>query len=102
MMTIDKRIDILFKEYDSLRAEVIDRMKLTFSHLGYLGAIAVFAIPVSKSGAVTYQSQLRSSHFRNVAKLWLLVLWIKFTPVELLEMAQKNLRFIPILSDDSE
>ena len=37
-----------------------------------------------------YQSQLRTSHFRKVAELWLLVLWLKFTPVKLLDAAQKN------------
>jgi hypothetical protein len=39
--------DILLKEYETLRAEVIERLKTAFSHLGYFGAVAVFAFPAS-------------------------------------------------------
>jgi hypothetical protein len=32
----DIKIEILLKEYDSLRTEVLERIKIAFSHLEYL------------------------------------------------------------------
>jgi hypothetical protein len=40
-------IEILLKEYDSLRAEVLERIKIAFSHLGYFGAVVAFAFPAT-------------------------------------------------------
>ena len=36
-------VEILMKEYDSLRSEVIERVKTAFSHLAFFGAIVAFA-----------------------------------------------------------
>lgn len=45
----DKKIEILLKEYETLRAEILDRMKISFSHLGYVGALAAFGAPFAKN-----------------------------------------------------
>lgn len=43
-MTTD--LDVLLKEYDSLRAEVGGRINTAFSHLAFFGALAAFALKV--------------------------------------------------------
>lgn len=40
-------VEILLKEYDSLRTEVLERIKIAFSHMGYAGAIVAFAYPIA-------------------------------------------------------
>lgn len=42
--------EILMKEYDSLRSEVIERVKTAFSHLAFFGAVVAFAFQ-SPSGS---------------------------------------------------
>lgn len=42
------KINILLKEYDTLRSEVLERIKIAFSHLAYFGAVVAFALPASK------------------------------------------------------
>ena len=44
----DKKVEILLKEYDTLRAEILDRMKIAFSHLGYVGALVAFGSPFAQ------------------------------------------------------
>lgn len=39
--------EVLLKEYESLRSEVIERIKTAFAHLGYFGAVIAFAFPAS-------------------------------------------------------
>jgi hypothetical protein len=41
-------VEIMIKEYESLRTEVLDRIKIAFSHLGYFGAVVAFAFPASE------------------------------------------------------
>ncbi|BDT68216.1 hypothetical protein os1_23980 [Comamonadaceae bacterium OS-1] len=41
-------LDILLKEYETLRTEVLERIKIAFSHLGYFGAVMAFAFPASE------------------------------------------------------
>jgi hypothetical protein len=38
------RVEVLLKEYDSLRAELISRLNNPFNMLGYAGAILTYAI----------------------------------------------------------
>lgn len=42
-------VEIMIKEYESLRKEVVDRITIAFSHLGYFGAVVAFAFPASKN-----------------------------------------------------
>jgi hypothetical protein len=46
-------VEILMKEYDSLRSEVIERVKTAFSHLAYLGAVVAFAFQPVPNSAVS-------------------------------------------------
>jgi hypothetical protein len=41
-------VEIMIKEYESLRTEVLDRIKIAFSHMGYFGAVVAFAFPASE------------------------------------------------------
>jgi hypothetical protein len=41
-------VEIMIKEYESLRKEVLGRIKIAFSHLGYFGAVVAFGFPASK------------------------------------------------------
>jgi hypothetical protein len=43
----DGSVEVLLKEYDTLRAEISMRISTAFSHMAYIGAIVVFAIPFS-------------------------------------------------------
>ena len=40
-------LDILLKEYASLKDEVKERLKTAFSHVAYVGGIVAFAIPAA-------------------------------------------------------
>ena len=46
-------IEILMKEYESLRGEVVERVKTAFSHLAYFGAVVAFAFQPSASASVS-------------------------------------------------
>lgn len=41
-------IELLLKEYDSLRTEVLDRVRTAFSHLAFFGAVVAFAFQTSE------------------------------------------------------
>ncbi len=41
--------EILIKEYESLRTEVVDRVGVAFTQLGYFGTVVAFAFPATKS-----------------------------------------------------
>jgi len=40
-------LDVLLKEYESLREEIKERLKIAFSHVAYAGAIVAFGIPAA-------------------------------------------------------
>lgn len=44
-------LDILMKEYEHLKDEIKERLKVAFSHVAYAGAIAAFAIPAAEKVA---------------------------------------------------
>jgi|tagenome__1003787_1003787.scaffolds.fasta_scaffold20041473_3 hypothetical protein len=37
-----QQVETLLKEYDTLRSEIQERLKIAYSHLGYAGAIVAF------------------------------------------------------------
>ncbi len=41
--------ETLIKEYESLRTEVVGRLGIAFTQLGYFGAVVAFAFPATKS-----------------------------------------------------
>ncbi len=43
----DDALEVMLKEYDTLRDEIKERLKIGFSHIAYLGAIVAFAIPAA-------------------------------------------------------
>jgi hypothetical protein len=45
--------DILLKEYETLRSEVIERLKTAFAHFGYFGAVVALAFPASEKVATS-------------------------------------------------
>ena len=38
---------VILKEYDTLRDEVKERLKIAFSHVAYVGAIVAFSVPAA-------------------------------------------------------
>lgn len=42
-----ENIEIFVKEYELLKSEVLERIKIAFSHLGYFGAVVAFAFPAA-------------------------------------------------------
>src|SRR5437868_15253961 len=46
-------IEILLKEYDTLRTEVIERVKIAFSHLAFFGAVIAFAFQASEKAFIS-------------------------------------------------
>lgn len=47
-------LEILLKEYDTLRSEIQERLKIAFSHVAYAGAIIAFAVPAADKIATAY------------------------------------------------
>jgi len=48
----DSAIEVMLKEYDTLRSEIDMRIKTAFSHIGYIAAVAAFILPILlKDGA---------------------------------------------------
>lgn len=45
--------EVLLKEYDTLRTEVIERVKTAFSHLAFFGAVIAFAFQPSEKGSIS-------------------------------------------------
>lgn len=43
----DGALEVLLKEYDTLRTEISERLKVAFTHVAYGGAIVAFAVPAS-------------------------------------------------------
>ncbi len=49
--TSDQRIDILLKEYETLRTEILDRVKARFTAMGLFGAVVGYVlVNLSQSG----------------------------------------------------
>jgi hypothetical protein len=59
----EAKLDILMREYETLRAEILERLKLAFQQLGWAGAVIAFAIP------------LAASDFSSASTAW--VSWLK-------------------------
>lgn len=49
-------IELLLKEYDSLRIEVIERVKTAFSHLAFFGAVIAFAFQTPDKISINQQT----------------------------------------------
>jgi hypothetical protein len=47
----DQKVQVLVKAYGALRTEILQRMKIAFSHLGYFGAIVAFVALYDKPEA---------------------------------------------------
>lgn len=70
-------LDILLKEYDSLRAEVVERVRTAFSHLAFFGAVAAFAFQLPASSPLNQNLVLGLSAFGTLFLLYISVInWI--------------------------
>jgi hypothetical protein len=91
-LTDDKKADILMKGYDTLRVEILDRMKTAFSHLGYAGALIAFAIPLGKDATLGY--------WLAGACGFVVLLWISWVNWSWLRNCAAHLRRIESQMDD--
>jgi hypothetical protein len=82
-------VTILLKEYDSLRSEISERMKTSFSHLGYIGAIVIFGFPFTK-GITCYH--MIAAIFGLAVLLWITVVnwfWLRRCAEQIREIEQR-------------
>ncbi len=47
----DEALSVMLKEYDALKVEISERLKIAFSHVAYAGAVAAFAFPTAEKFA---------------------------------------------------
>jgi hypothetical protein len=71
-VTTEKRIDILLKEYDTLRTEILQAIKMRFSFIGFFGVVSAYFI-FNAEPFPYYKYLLLISGF-----LFLLALWMSF------------------------
>ena len=53
---MDNECEILVKEYESLRTEVIERIKTAFAHLAYFGAVIAFGFKSPEGNGVSQET----------------------------------------------
>jgi len=67
-------LDILLMEYNSLRAEVIERVKTAFSHLAFFGAVVAFAFQLPDNQLVDHCIIIGLSVFGAVLLLYIAII----------------------------
>jgi hypothetical protein len=82
-LTDEAKLDILLREYETLRAEILERLKLAFQQLGWAGALIAFAIPLatfdlsSRLPAVLFWLKVGFAGVGVLVLVWLSVLnWL--------------------------
>lgn len=70
-------LEVLLKEYETLRAEVIERIKTAFSHLAFFGALAAFAFQLPEKAGVDPRITIGLAVFGTLFLLYISVInWI--------------------------
>ena len=73
-------LEILLKEYDTLRTEIQERLKVAFSHVAYAGAVVAFAVPAADKVAAAYPANTNALIYILPVSLaalgFLMLIWV--------------------------
>lgn len=70
-------LEVLLKEYETLRAEVIERIRTAFSHLAFFGALAAFAFQLPEKAGIDSRLTIGLALFGTLFLLYISVInWV--------------------------